>query len=356
MTTHYCLAPHLKLTVHADGSGEIDGQMLDSQEIFLLQHLDNDFPTVASRFAERFQLTLTKANFAACMEEFAANHWVIPRPPPTPRWLILLTAYRRPLYGLRKILWGLVPLVGYGFWQHRDRFWLEISELDLAMLLWLKLVVAVVTVNLGTQLLRAIIATQHQLPVEPLSWRRLWGVLPRLRFGIDMTLPPVAVQQAVIAAGLRAKLWLFCATGLVWLAWQPTGHELGHLALIVSQLALGAWAFTANPLWPGDGYRYLALRLNQPKLQPRAWYALSQLARGQHPHNMTADTLTYGLLSVIFLPLVVGAVLLHLFAELRDWGRCPVYRFSPHRFGFSTTSFCQAFGVADSRCFYGTKF
>ncbi len=343
----YRLAAETRLTLHPDGSSRINGEALEAAEGFLLQHLDWPFADLAAAFAARFGQQLTADGWAAALADFADQGWIVPTetgsvsprsgdPVPisgddddavsptsaaSPALLVALARASRSLFWGRHLLWGLVPLTAYGLWRHQDRFWLEVSGLDVTAILWLKAVVAVVTVNLGTQLLRAVVAIRAGVVVAPFAWRRLWGIFPRLTWPIPVNQQSRSVQRAIIAAGLRAKLWLFCLTGGVWLVGLPLGHELGHGALLVSQLALGAWLLTANPLWPGDGARYLGLLVNQPRWQHRAAFAWGALNRGQRPVGITADGLLYGAASGVFLVALVVLLASRVFLELRDLGR-----------------------------------
>ncbi len=76
------------------------------------------------------------------------------------------------------------------------------------------------------------------------------------------------------AAPLLARLGLFVVGTLVWIMYRNSGTSISDAALIVGQMGFWAFAITAMPVLPADGYHWIATYFNQPKLRQRSYLIL----------------------------------------------------------------------------------
>jgi multidrug resistance efflux pump len=243
-----------------------------------------------------------------------------------PNWL--LGALARLLYPLRAVAWLLVPGVPLAFAvliHNQPRYLADLTAQlgDEPLLATLFLfVLSLFAVNLISRLMQGIVARHYGASVPRLGIRLAFGFRPR--FFIDKREIWQLLREGrlwAFATPLLTRLGIFVVGTLVW-SWNS--HQtttLAGLALVTGHVGLGAFLFTANPLWRADGYAWLITYLEMPRLRERAFHALGMVLRRRRlpallkPHER-AGLLAYGVATVVFVTALVGTVLLMLATQL----------------------------------------
>jgi len=97
-------------------------------------------------------------------------------------------------------------------------------------------------------------------------------------------------QLWVHAAPLIARLALFAAGMLLWFGLQRSAPALSQSALIVSLIGLMTFMFSAWPLLPSDGHRWMATFFSKPNLRADAGRSLASLfARTEQAPELSAN-------------------------------------------------------------------
>ena len=220
---------------------------------------------------------------------------------------------------LRHAAWLLVPGVPLAllvllFAQPQYRFALE-AVADPGLHLLFKLVFGLFFINLFSKLAQGLTCVGCGGRADQFGIRLAFGAIPR--FFVGKRLRGLSREQRlrVAAAPLLTKLALFVVGTLLWRFTLETGGTLGAYGFVVGHMALGAFLFTANPLWRADGYVWLTHLLRMPRLRERAFRVLGLYLRGRRPPTSLSAGEKYGLLgyavaSAVFVLVLVGLVLL----------------------------------------------
>lgn len=220
---------------------------------------------------------------------------------------------------LRHAAWLLVPAVPLAllvllFARPQYQFALK-AVADPGLHLLFKLVFGLFFINLFSKLAQGLTCVRCGGRVDQFGIRLAYGVIPR--FFVGKRLQGLSREQRlrVAAAPLLTKLALFVVGILLWRLTLETGGTLGSYGFVVGHMALGAFLFTANPLWRADGYVWLTQLLRAPRLRERAFRVLGLYLRGRRPPAGLSAGEKYGLLgyavaSAAFVLVVVGLVLL----------------------------------------------
>ncbi len=327
---------------------------LGEEEIFLCRMLDRTISTgeIQRAFEQRFGLSLTAVELDQFYEDMAAAGLFEAVParlspaPATPsandaeasaldlddddrpdapyRWT-LLKPYRgfvwlaRRLAWLRHGVWLLLPGVPLAllvllFNQPQYQFALN-AIADPGPHLLFKFVFGLFLINLLSKLAQGLTCAYCGGRADQFGIRLAYGLMPR--FFVSKRLQRLTREQRlwVTASALLTKLALFVAGVLLWRVMLETGGTLGSYGFVVGHMALGAFLFTANPLWRADGYVWLANFLRMPRLRERAFQVLGLYLRGRRPPAGLAagekySLLGYAVASAAFVLILAAAVLL----------------------------------------------
>jgi multidrug resistance efflux pump len=187
-------------------------------------------------------------------------------------------------YPLRFVLWALVPLLalaGMTLFQN----WADLAR-DMGLLLadfsrLATLIVSLFTVNLVSRLAQGVAVTAWGGRVQALGLTLMLGVVPR--FFIDQSAIAGLERRGQLwahAAPLLARLGLFVAGVMLWAIQRDSGSMMAQYALLVGQFGLITFVLTALPLIPGDGMRWIATYLNEPRLLPKTALVLRHVLTG----------------------------------------------------------------------------
>lgn len=180
----------------------------------------------------------------------------------------LLAEVLAPLRPLRFLLLPLGLASAYGALFNIHELEAHMARISLTLSFAQSLVLSMLTANLLGKTAQGIAMARHQADTDEFGIRLAFGVLPKfyiLKGPIaDLDFP---AQRDCYAAPLRFRLWM-CVIGiLVWIILRRSGSGAADVALALTLAGLTSFLFTANPLLPADGYRWLTARLERPRLR-----------------------------------------------------------------------------------------
>jgi len=327
---------------------------LGEEEVFLCRALDRvtDPAIIQTDFAQRFGLTLTAEQLEQFYQDLAAMGLLEPsagplsseteadtlgaddddRPGDPYRWAFFdpqrgFARLAKRLCGLRHVVWLLIPSVPLALltllynqpaYQHALK-----SLADPGWHLLFKLVFGLFAVNFISKVAQGATCVHYGGRAEQFGIRLAYGLIPR--FFVAKRLRGFSRHQRlwVAAAALLAKLSLFVGGVLLWRLTLESGGTLGAYGLVLGHMALGAFLFTANPLWRADGYTWLVAWLSIPRLRERAFLVLGLYLRGRRPPQGLAGGEKYGLLGyaiacTLYVLLLVGFVMFSAALQLES--------------------------------------
>lgn len=188
-------------------------------------------------------------------------------------------------YPLKYLMWMIVPLVVLaGLTVSRN--WLTFA-LDHRMLMReysaiTLIITGLFTVNLSSRLAQGVAILAHGGKVRTLGIMLVFGIVPR--FFIDRTSIGSLSRHGQLwahAAPMLLRLSLFAGGILTWAITRDSGNWLPFYALIVGQFGLVMFVFSALPLLPADGQRWLSVYIGEPRLMQKAGAALRHLLTGR---------------------------------------------------------------------------
>ncbi len=333
---------------------------LGEQEVFLCRQLDGrrDCAAIREAFRERFDIAIDDGDLrafyaqmeayglleptpaGALAEETAAAAPTAPEPPRKPprsrradpyRWRFfnpdrLFLRFAKLLRPLRYVVWLLipgVPLALLSLFHHQPAYRLTmgaIGQLRGAGILGalLMVLVGLFLVNLLSKWMQGTVCAYYGVPVRDFGFRLAFGVIPR--FWINKRSIwglPREQRLWTFGSALLVKLALFVLGTLVW-QWSYRGVSgLGTYALLLGHMGLGAFLFTANPLWQADGYAWFISYFEIPHLREKAFKLLGMRLKGRKPPAALSDAerrglMAYALASLSFVAFVVGSVLIFI--------------------------------------------
>jgi len=217
-----------------------------------------------------------------------------------------------PLRPAVKLIWPmaiLAAIAGYNNWYDLTRN-LELAVRTFSF--WQNLVIGMLTANLLSRLAMGVTMAAHDAPPNEFGIRLLLGLIPRFFIGTG----PVrqlnfSGQRRCHAAALLARLSLFWIGVLGWVVLRRGGSGLSDAALVLGATGLGSFLFTANPLFPANGYQWMAAFFRMPDLRTRSYKLLWLVARLKPIPQAVNRREIYGLLAYAVGSIVFTATLLY---------------------------------------------
>ncbi|WP_161635661.1 HlyD family secretion protein [Actibacterium mucosum] len=178
------------------------------------------------------------------------------------------------------------------------------------------LVISFFTVNLFTTLVTGVVAHRQGAEIKSFGLIFLLFVLPR--FAIDQLSVYRLEKQgklAFFAAGLKARLFLFGFSTVIWVVMRQSGTIIPDLAVAISLISAFSFLLMALPLLQGDGYRWLSTYYDQPMLRQRSFaYLLGQSEKMNEHFGVPTRAekwafASYGLGAVLVTGMIAGLLL-----------------------------------------------
>ncbi len=224
------------------------------------------------------------------------------------------------LYPLRYLVW-LVPLLllfslsGILFNIHEVANALANAKLHFGKIG--RVILAVFTVNLISQLFKGAVARHFGLPVPSFGIVLIFGFYPHFNVQIVKNSPDMtrATHLWLTATSTLVHLVLFGLGTILWLATKASGSLLSSIGAELALVSvLGMW-LVSNPLWKSDGYKFLAAFLEMPNLKQRANNALRGLVsrRPEVVASYAKDSFALGLYALVSMAFLVALVVFFFF-------------------------------------------
>lgn len=176
-----------------------------------------------------------------------------------------------PLKYLHWLIWPGLLLAGTALFYRWGDFASDFIRITSSFSMIASLIVGMFTVNLLARLAQGTVICRSGGAVRRLGVTFLLGFIPR--FYIDRSGIGSLERRGQLwahAAPLLTRLGLFVVGTLVWTIYRRSGTSISDAALIVGQMGFWAFALTAMPVLPADGYHWIATYFNQPKLRERS--------------------------------------------------------------------------------------
>lgn len=242
----------------------------------------------------------------------------------------LLCELLLPLRFVTYLIWPLVILACVTGLQNWYEVQAHIDRIFLTLSFFQYLLISMLTANLLSKLMLGTAMAYYGVPPKQFGIRLLFGILPRF-YVLKRPLKHLPFEQQRIchAAPLLTKLAMFALGMVMWAILRRTGTGAADLCLTLSVAGLATFLFTVNPLWPADGYNWLAARLRRPHLRRQSLRLTSMVLRGRRPpEGLRSGEATalflYSVLSIAFsatiIFLVLQTIALALEAQLRGTG------------------------------------
>ncbi|QGX99841.1 HlyD family efflux transporter periplasmic adaptor subunit [Roseovarius faecimaris] len=177
------------------------------------------------------------------------------------------------------------------------------------------LLISMVTANLISRLVMGMTMSYMGVPPHEFGLRLLFGVIPRFYVSTAAIQALDFPQQRVCyAAPLLTRLGLFAFGVLIWVLMRRGGTGAADAALVLGATGLGAFLFTANPLWRADGYMWMTAYFRMPDLREQSYRLLSLILRGKPIPEMLSrreirGLLFYAVVSIVFTTVLILLIL-----------------------------------------------
>ena len=220
-----------------------------------------------------------------------------------------------PLAFLRHLI---LPGLGLGLgvlWFNWYEYLAHVDGIYTQLEFWQAMLITQMTASLFGKITRGIVMHRHGAISDEWGFKLKFGFLPRVYFdkGAIQQLDYPA-QCSCHAASLLFRLVMFTLGMLAWDMTRRNGTSSADFAVVMASIGICSFLFIANPLWPADGYRWLAARLERPKLRQNAFRVLGMVFRRQPlPETLTRREfwllLGYAVVSIAFTAFIIFTVL-----------------------------------------------
>lgn len=138
-----------------------------------------------------------------------------------------------------------------------------------------RLLFAALSVNLASQLVRGMVACYFGIGTPSFGTVLAFGCIPR--FSVHLVpdgQPDRHARLWLNATSTLVRLWLFALGAVTWAILRHSGSILALVGVELALISLIGLLFVANPLWNGDGARFLSALFDSHDLHRQARNAL----------------------------------------------------------------------------------
>jgi hypothetical protein len=207
---------------------------------------------------------------------------------------------------------------------------IQLGQIALTISFVQSFILGLLTTNLMAKVIQGTVMAHLGAYCDEFGTRLAFGVKPKFYiFKGSIKSLSFANQRYCYAAPLLFRLSMYAVGVLVWIVLLPSGSSLTNYALSLALAGLASFLFTANPLFPEDGYHYLATTLERPKLRNESFRLIGMLIRFKPvppdlPRLEFWLLLAYGVGAITFTAILIfsmiTAVAFALTTELRGTG------------------------------------
>lgn len=156
----------------------------------------------------------------------------------------------------------------------------HLAEIALTQSFLQNFFIGLIVANLLAKLVQGITMARFGAACDEIGMRLAFGIMPKFYIAKGtirrLDFPS---QQRCYAAPLLFRLGVYAFGTLVWAMFFRAGSGLSEAALALAIVGLGSFLFTANPLLPADGYRFIAATLQRPRLRTHSFRLIGMLIR-----------------------------------------------------------------------------
>lgn len=233
-----------------------------------------------------------------------------------PAWLFqLLADVLAPVRPLRFLFLPTVLIAGYGAIFNTYDIEAHMARIALTLSFLQTLILGMLTANLLGKVAQGIAMARNNADTDEFGIRLAFGVIPRFYiFQGPIGTLGFPAQRQCYAAPLLFRLGMFSLGVLLWMAVWRSGSGVGEMALALATVGLSSFLFTANPLFPGDGYHWLTARLERPRLRQDGFKIIGMLLTFRRippelPRREFWLLVLYAVFSVAFTAFVIFSIL-----------------------------------------------
>lgn len=220
-----------------------------------------------------------------------------------------------PLAVLRHLILPGVILALAVMWFNWLEYLSHVDRIYALLQFWQTMLITLMSASLFGKLMQGVVMHRQGAVSDEWGIKLSFGVIPRLYIAKN-TINRLSFrsQRACYAASLQFRLVMFVVGMLVWAMTRRSGTGAADFAVVMASVGIGSFVFIANPLWPADGYHWLAAWLERPRLRPNAFRVLSMVFR-RHPLPDTLKPrefwllLGYAVVSIAFTAFILFTVL-----------------------------------------------
>jgi hypothetical protein len=230
-------------------------------------------------------------------------------------FFLVLSDFFGPLAILHHLILPTLVLALGVLWFNWLEYLAHVDRMFYYLEFWQTLLITILTASLLSKIVQGIVMYRHGAVSDEWGIKLNLGVVPRFYFGkAAITRLNFKEQRICYAAALQFRLVMFIVGMLVWDVTRRNGTGTADFAVVVASVGIGSFLFVANPLWPADGYQWLAARLEYPKLRANAFRVL-RLVFQRQPLPATLKPrefwllLGYAVVSLLFTAFIIFTVL-----------------------------------------------
>lgn len=242
----------------------------------------------------------------------------------------LLAEVLAPLRPLRFLILPLGLVSGYGALFNIYELEAHMASIAPTLSFAQNFLLGMLTANLLGKVTQGIAMARNHADTDEFGLRLAFGVIPKFYiFKGPIVDLGFRAQRDCYGAPLMFRLGLGVLGILVWVLVRQSGAGIGNVALALALVGISSFLFTANPLFPADGYRWLAARLERPRLRQDGLKILGMVLTfrrvpSQLPQREFWLLLLYAILSLAYTAFIVLSIIFSvafvLEAQLRGTG------------------------------------
>ncbi len=201
----------------------------------------------------------------------------------TPGWLYrLLYVLFFPVKYLTWLLWPGLVFAGLTIFHRWQDFGSSVISVAGSLSRLAEIIVSLFVVTLVARLVQGTVAARLTGQAPRLGVNLMFGFIPHFILGLrGVETLDKRGQLLVHATPMLARLSGFVIGTLVWAFYRHTHPGIAEAALLIGQVSLTHFLITALPVVLSDGYKWLATKLDEPRLRSKAMGAISAWLSGR---------------------------------------------------------------------------
>ncbi len=225
-----------------------------------------------------------------------------------------LADFLAPVQFLTWLIWPAAIVAATGAAFNWEALMAHIERVFDQFTFWQSMFLGMVTSNLFSKVFLGIVMGYYGADTREFGLKLKFGIL--LKFYVDRS--PIKgldlrSRKSCYATSLLTKLALFAIGIFMWNMLRRSGSGLADVCLAFGVVGFGSFLFTANPLFPADGCKWMSAALGRPNLRQNS-FRLTYLLITRRPipegldRREAAALLFYAICAIIFTAILVYVV------------------------------------------------